>query len=270
MLSIPVLEPGFRKAVLIVSAGHGLLFALIWFASPAHDAPPRPMTVRLQLAAEQPVMQKPTSTPPKAVRPVLPAKELPAPEVSVAPTPIAKSPAPAPAAIVPMPVSATPTPVATNTSAVSPIVAPTPTPTPTLPPAGAPVPAVAQKSIPIESIPASSPRSAQPSAASAPPAVLGGAEDRQPTVDASFRGNRIPEYPAMSRRLGEQGVVILRVLITPDGQASEVLLVKSSGSSRLDRSAMDSIREWRFVPALKGGRPVSAWYEWRWEFRLSG
>jgi len=94
--------------------------------------------------------------------------------------------------------------------------------------------------------------------------------DSGPRVDASFKGNRLPEYPAMSRRLGEQGVVVLRVFITPEGRAADVQLVKSSGSARLDRSAMESIREWRFVPARQSGRPVGAWYEWRWEFRLDG
>lgn len=74
----------------------------------------------------------------------------------------------------------------------------------------------------------------------------------------------------MSRRLGEQGAVVLKVLITPDGRAAEVLVVASSGYPRLDRSAMDTIREWRFVPAVKAGKPVAAWYEWRWEFRLNG
>ena len=74
----------------------------------------------------------------------------------------------------------------------------------------------------------------------------------------------------MSRRLGEQGVVILRVYITPEGRATDVELVKSSGSDRLDRSAMASIREWRFLPARQSGRPVGAWYEWRWEFSLDG
>lgn len=74
----------------------------------------------------------------------------------------------------------------------------------------------------------------------------------------------------MSRRIGEQGVVMLRVLIGADGRASEVMLLKSSGSARLDQSAMDTIRQWRFVPALKGGKPTPAWYEWQWEFRLSG
>lgn len=89
-------------------------------------------------------------------------------------------------------------------------------------------------------------------------------------VDASFAGNRLPEYPAMSRRLGEQGVVVLRVLIGADGAAGDVQLIRSSGSARLDRSAMETIRQWRFVPAVRGGKPVSAWYEWQWEFRLSG
>ena len=95
-------------------------------------------------------------------------------------------------------------------------------------------------------------------------------EDRQPTIDASFRGNQPPVYPVIARRRGEQGTVILRVLITPDGRASDVELVRGSGSAYLDRSAIETIRQWRFVPAIKGGRPAAAWYEWRWEFRLEG
>lgn len=95
-------------------------------------------------------------------------------------------------------------------------------------------------------------------------------EDRQPTIDASFRGNQPPVYPIIARRRGEQGTVILRVLITPDGRASDVELVRGSGSAHLDRSAIETIRQWRFVPAIQGGRPAAAWYEWRWEFRLEG
>lgn len=97
-----------------------------------------------------------------------------------------------------------------------------------------------------------------------------GFADRDPMVDASYGGNRAPEYPALSRRLGEQGAVVLRVLITVDGRASEVMVLKSSGSARLDEAAKATIRDWRFVPAVRGTRPVPAWYEWRWEFRLSG
>lgn len=109
-----------------------------------------------------------------------------------------------------------------------------------------------------------------PSLSAAGSPAVGASGDAGPRVDASFRGNRLPEYPAMSRRLGEQGIVILRVFITPEGRAADVQLVKSSGSTRLDRSAMETIREWRFLPARQAGRPVGAWYEWRWEFRLDG
>jgi protein TonB len=112
------------------------------------------------------------------------------------------------------------------------------------------------------------PSGAAAAAPAANPARSLATEERQPTVDASFRGNRIPDYPQMSRRLGEQGTVVLRVMISPDGRAGEIQLSKSSGHARLDRAAIEAVREWRFVPALKGGRPVAAWYEWRWEFRL--
>jgi len=118
------------------------------------------------------------------------------------------------------------------------------------------------------SAPSTAPIPASAAASVAEPTRSLVAEERQPTVDASFRGNRIPDYPQMSRRLGEQGAVVLRVMISPDGRAGEIQLSKSSGYSRLDRAAIEAVREWRFVPALKGGRPVAAWYEWRWEFRL--
>jgi protein TonB len=106
------------------------------------------------------------------------------------------------------------------------------------------------------------------SGSAADPVRPSATEDRQPTVDASFRGNRVPDYPPISRRLGEQGAVVLRVMISPDGRAGEIQLVKGSGYARLDRAAIEAVRDWRFVPASKGGRPVAAWYEWRWEFRL--
>lgn len=96
------------------------------------------------------------------------------------------------------------------------------------------------------------------------------ADDRQPTVDASYRGNPLPVYPPMSRRLGEQGVVVLRVLIDTNGRAVDVEVQRSSGSARLDQAALQAIREWRFIPARRGGKPVPEWYEWRWEFRLNG
>ena len=59
--------------------------------------------------------------------------------------------------------------------------------------------------------------------------------------------------------MGEQGKVMLRVFVEPDGLPSQVAVRTSSGSSRLDQAAMDTVRRWRFVAARRGSEPVGAW-----------
>lgn len=56
-------------------------------------------------------------------------------------------------------------------------------------------------------------------------------------------------YPAMSRRLGEQGTVLVGVIIETDGSPREVALVASSGYQRLDEAALASVRRAYFFPA---------------------
>lgn len=91
------------------------------------------------------------------------------------------------------------------------------------------------------------------------PAVVPAAAPSQPRFDADYLDNPKPAYPAISRRLNEQGRVMLRVHVAADGSASEVQLQASSGSSRLDQSALDTVRRWKFVPARLGKDPVAAW-----------
>ena len=59
--------------------------------------------------------------------------------------------------------------------------------------------------------------------------------------------------------MGEQGRVILRVLVSSDGVPEKVELRTSSGSARLDESALDTVKRWKFVPARQGDQPVAAW-----------
>lgn len=127
-------------------------------------------------------------------------------------------------------------------------------------------PAIAKPASPAISAPEASPA---PSSAPGTPAPAPDALSREPTIDASFKGNPLPVYPSVSRRLGEEGVVVLRVLIGTDGRATEVRISKSSGSARLDQAAIEAIGQWRFIAATRAGRPIAAWYEWRWEFRLN-
>jgi len=88
----------------------------------------------------------------------------------------------------------------------------------------------------------------------APPAL------ELPSANASYLDNPRPEYPRLSRRLGEQGRVVLRVLIEMDGSASRAELASSSGFSRLDEAARLAVLRWRYVPGKRGGRPEAMWF----------
>lgn len=79
-----------------------------------------------------------------------------------------------------------------------------------------------------------------------------------PAFDADYLENPAPAYPPLSRRLGEEGRVLLRVWVSVQGRAERVALVRSSGFERLDRSAMEAVARWRFAPARQGDRTVAA------------
>jgi protein TonB len=67
----------------------------------------------------------------------------------------------------------------------------------------------------------------------------------------------IPEYPALSRRLGEQGTLRLKVAVTADGAVSEAQVESSSGHQRLDEAAVQWVKaHWRYEPARQGAKPI--------------
>jgi protein TonB len=80
-----------------------------------------------------------------------------------------------------------------------------------------------------------------------------------PIFSADYLQNPAPVYPTLSRKLGEQGRVLLRVRVNPNGGADEVRLQTSSGFARLDESARATVASWRFAPARQGNEPVPAW-----------
>ena len=81
-----------------------------------------------------------------------------------------------------------------------------------------------------------------------------------PRSEAAHLNNPKPVYPAISRRIGEQGNVRLAVYIRADGRVGDVRLQQSSGHVRLDQSAMEAVRQWQYVPAHRAGVPVDYWY----------
>jgi len=67
-----------------------------------------------------------------------------------------------------------------------------------------------------------------------------------------------PAYPALSRRLGEEGKLVLRVELDEKGHVNEAQVVNSSGFKRLDEAAMTAVKTWRCTPPVRNGQPVRA------------
>jgi protein TonB len=67
-----------------------------------------------------------------------------------------------------------------------------------------------------------------------------------------------PAYPALSRRLGEEGKLVLRVELDEKGRVNVAQVVNSSGFKRLDEAAMAAVKTWRCNPPVRNGQPVRA------------
>jgi len=72
--------------------------------------------------------------------------------------------------------------------------------------------------------------------------------------------NPRPSYPSLSKRLGEQGKVVVRVLIDADGTAQKAEIKQSSGFDRLDQSALNTVLRWRYLPAKRAGVAQAMWF----------
>jgi protein TonB len=105
-----------------------------------------------------------------------------------------------------------------------------------------------------------------PEKPAAPPPIAA-APRVMPRLDASH--SQEPEYPPTSRRLGEQGSLIMQVLIGVDGRVIDSKLVRSSGIERLDQAALDGVKgNYRFLPGTIDGKPAEMWYTFKFTWKL--
>lgn len=103
------------------------------------------------------------------------------------------------------------------------------------------------------------PGEAQPAApASAPASAPTPAPIVAARFDADYLQNPTPVYPVISRRMGEEGKVVLRVRVSAQGSALAVDIRQSSGFVRLDEAARNAVEKWRFVPARQGNDAIEA------------
>lgn len=65
-----------------------------------------------------------------------------------------------------------------------------------------------------------------------------------------------PVYPNIARRMGESGTVLLRVLIGEKGQAEQVIIQKSSGSTNLDEAGRQAVLRALYKPYIEDGKAI--------------
>ena len=79
------------------------------------------------------------------------------------------------------------------------------------------------------------------------------------TADADYKSeslrNAQPRYPIYSRKMRQEGVVIITAEVLTDGSATDVRMAASSGIKLLDEAALETVRQWRFIPAKRDGMP---------------
>jgi periplasmic protein TonB len=196
--------------------------------------------------------------PPKPIlpAPVTPPTPVPSVAPSVAPAPASPS-APQPAKRTPalnLPPAPQPQAIAEPTpSPHAPVVSPAP---------AAPLPPI---TAPMAATPSPAAAPAAPDAAPAPTLA---AKVELPRADADYLNNPRPPYPPVSKRMGEQGRVMVRVFVGEDGLPQKSELRSSSGFDRLDATAVATVMRWRFRPGTRGGAPEAMWVNVPIDFTL--
>jgi TonB family protein len=76
-----------------------------------------------------------------------------------------------------------------------------------------------------------------------------------------------PEYSEEARRVKHQGVVVLALVVDPQGKTRDIRVARSLGMG-LDEKAIEAVRKWRFTPGTKDGTPVPVQVNIEVNFRL--
>jgi protein TonB len=229
MIENPALELRSRNAALLAwcvagsALAHVLMLTMLPGWSITRNRPPLPLTVELR---EPPV---PEIVPPKP----LPMEPRSVPQERPKPMPVKR---------------------VVSLRDEQPVVQPRPAPILTAPPE------VPMSSAPVVPEQRPVPPPAQSTEVARPPPAPVAAPVTLPRSDAAYLNNPRPAYPLAARRRGDQGTVLVRVLVSADGLAASTSLEKTSGHPALDEAALTAVKSWRFVPARQGGQAIESLY----------
>ena len=105
-----------------------------------------------------------------------------------------------------------------------------------------------------ESAPAPVMVAKSPSAVSVPQAAD---SIEPPHFNVAYLNNPKPAYPPVARKLGLEGVVVLRVQVSVKGVPEQIAVAQTSGAPMLDEAASKAVQGWTFVPARRGDAPIA-------------
>jgi TonB family protein len=106
---------------------------------------------------------------------------------------------------------------------------------------------------------------------SGPPApsgpLLAGVDATEPII---IPGTRVePDYPEMARRTGVEGKVIMQAVIHKDGTVGEIQVLRAPQPDLgFSEAAQEAVRQWRYIPAKQGDRPVDVYFTIVVDFRI--
>jgi protein TonB len=124
---------------------------------------------------------------------------------------------------------------------------------------------------PVAMVPSAPPELTGTDPVAAPPSPAPAAKEPRhvaPVIDAKLACEE-PEYPSTSRRNEEQGTVVLRFLVDVDGHVIDSKIATTSGFSRLDKAARDTLSRCVFKPGTVDGKPEQSWANIKYTWHLN-
>jgi periplasmic protein TonB len=76
-----------------------------------------------------------------------------------------------------------------------------------------------------------------------------------------------PEYSEEARKAKFQGTCVLWLVVGPDGKPRDIKVSRTLGLG-LDEKAIEAVKQWKFEPAMKDGKPVAVQINVEVSFRL--
>ncbi|MBE9520121.1 MAG: energy transducer TonB, partial [Proteobacteria bacterium] len=83
-----------------------------------------------------------------------------------------------------------------------------------------------------------------------------------------YQLNTPPTYPGLARKRGQEGTVVLQVLVNREGRVDDLKIDTSSNSTLLDRAALAAVKKWLFEPGIRDEERVGMWVKVPVTFKL--